>query len=170
MAVSGNLVPVAKLATMLHLTLAPDDDYANIIISAASNAVRDAARQAGWVRLDDGDVAGTGQTEAPSSAQDITLWLALRAYSNPRNLARKTTGPISESYFENGVYGLELTPDERTRLEGMRTEGAGGGLWAQPIYGGKRRTEHVYIPSELNPPGAPFYMAEEWQFPYGLAD
>lgn len=166
MAVSGNLTTVEKLRTMLKMPAMDDaDPYALLIIEAASQAVRDYARQLGWVTRESGDTLGTGQVDAPETAQQITLWLAIRAYTNPTNLQRRTAGPISDTYFENGVYGLELTEDEKSRLGDLRTDG-GGGLWVQPLSSGEE-TGPILIPSSREIPGDPFYIADGWQFPYG---
>lgn len=165
MATTTSLTSVSDLATMLHLSIAEDDAYAALIIRGASNAVRDAARQPSWVRKEEsGDTLATGEVLAPDTAQDITLWVAVRAYTNPRNLSRRTSGPISET-FREGVYGLELTDSEFARIEALRPAG-NSGLWIQPIAGGKGAYGPILIPSELTPAGDPFHIADEGQFPY----
>ena len=106
MAVFPDLIPVSALSLALFrdaTKLPPDDEYARMMISQASNAVRDAALQSGWVRLTEGSEPGVGQAEVPTTAQDITLWVATRAYTNPRNLERRTAGPISETLDRKSV-------------------------------------------------------------------
>jgi hypothetical protein len=161
------LASTGQLGTLLKLTVPDDDPYALMMLAQASNAVRDEARQQSWVRkVEPTDVLATGQVEAPETAQDITLWVAYRAYTNPGNLARRTTGPLSETWFENGVYGLELTDDEKRRL-GKLTGSTGGGIWAQPISVATPENEKVYVPVGFQTATGGFYIADGDQFPYG---
>jgi hypothetical protein len=162
MAANPLLAKVSDLATLLEITLDDEDPYALLIMRQASNAVRDAAKQPGWVRLDDpeNDEPGPGQAVAPPVAEDITLQVAARAYTDPRNLASKGSGPIRESYFENGFYGTDLRPQELARLRGVSGNG-NRGLWVQPISYGEPVTP-ILAPSELGY----WYLADSDQFPY----
>lgn len=166
MAAVATLATVAELATLLKVTIANNDPYALMMLGQASSAVRDAAGQAGWVRLEDIEVdePGVGQTVAPEAAHDVTLWVASRAYGDPRNRSRKTAGPISESFFENGVYGLDLTEGERARLGGY-TGKTSSGIWVLPMSYGEE-VKPVLVPHELGY----WYIADEDQFPYGIPD
>lgn len=167
MAAHATLVPVKALATLLRITIDSQDPYALMVLTQASNTVRSAAREPGWVRVDaEGDL-GPGQSEVPSEAQDITVWLAMRAYNNPRNLERRTAGPISESFRDTGVYGLELTPDERSRLARLGSSGSTG-FWVQPLAYGDDPTP-VLAPSMTSygvTDLGPTYFGTSDQFPY----
>lgn len=173
MAVSPLLVPVSALSLLLFRDAAKipaDDAYTQMVISQASNAVRDAARQPGWVRLEDaGDELGPGQSEVAPTAQDIVAQLAMRVWTNPRNLERRTSGPVSETFRDSGVYGLELTAAEAERLKGLRP-GGGGGLWVQPLDYGEEETP-VLVPSMTSygvTDLGPTYLGMSSQFPYNL--
>lgn len=147
MAVHSELASIATLSLLLYRVddrIPADDPYATMILSQASNTVRAAARRPGWVRLTDGTLPGPGQIEAPQDAQDITAHVAARAYSNPRNLERRTAGPVSETFRDNGVVGLGLTEDEKGRLALLGP--TSGGFWVQPLdYGDV--DEPVVVPS-----------------------
>ncbi len=164
MAVLAQLATVAELATLLRITIAAgeEDPYAVMILGQASTAVREAAGNVAWVRLTSPDTEpGVGQVEMTETAHDITLWVASRAYNDPRNKSRRTAGPISESYFENGVYGLDLTEREQQRLD-RANGGASSGLWVQPLSYGED-VEPILAPSDLGY----WYLGDSDQFPYG---
>lgn len=161
----STLVPVVDLAKLLKITIAPDDSYANMIVEQASNAVRDAARHPEWVL----SAPQTGEALAPQTARDIALWVARRAYTHPGNLSRRTAGPISESYFENGVEALELTESELKRLNFL-VGSSTGGLWVQPISSGYVGRYPLTVPSDMDPPGDSFIIADSDQFPYALSE
>lgn len=166
MAVTRMLASVSDLATLLRITIPDGDLYSAMIVQQASNAVRDEARQPDWVRREaPDDVLAVGQVEAPEAARDITLWVASRAHADPRNRSRRTSGPISESFFENGVYGLELKPDEIARLDTLRPVQARNGLWTLPITHGPYANDPVLVPT--SPDFGNFYIADGDQFPYG---
>lgn len=162
------LITVKELSVALQMGesgLEGTDSYALMIVEHASNAVRDYARKQGWVRnLSDPAIAG--EEVAPATAREITTWVAVRAYTNPRNLSRRGSGPISES-FENGLWALELTPSEKERIDRITGGGSSGdGLWILPIDGGfTRRRREIRVPIEPQP-GSPFPIADEGQYPY----
>ena len=173
MAVTPYLTSVRRLSVMLYKDadrIPQDDEYALMMIGLASNAVREAARQAGWVvETDEGDLPGVGQALAPQTARDIALLVAGRAYTNPKNLERRTAGPISETFRDSGVFGVGLTEDERNRLNDV--SGRTGGIWVQPIEYGSGEPLTVLVPTlTANPIIAsdigPFPLGQEDQFPY----
>lgn len=166
MAVSPLLATVAELGILVkQLSLAENDPYATMILSQASQAVRDKG-SAGWVRLEDPEVdePGPGQTEAPQTAHDITLQVARRAYLDRGNLARRTTGPMSETFFENGVYGLDLTEDEIDRL-GKISGASTGGLWVQPT-GDDSKHNPIILPDERAGSDPILYAGPEWAWAF----
>lgn len=165
MAISRNLVDMAALRTLLRLpSLSLDDEYARLIANQASNAVRDFAERQLWISADDGDDI-TGLELAPHTARDIALQVAFRAWTNPKNLERRTSGPISET-FGNGAWGLELTEDEKGRLGKLRAGGARG-LWVQPITRVSPPSYPILVPSSPVNLGE-VYLADSDQFPYNV--
>jgi len=168
MAVTPILATVADLAVALRMTLEDDDAYATLMLAQASQAVRDEARQPLWVLPADSDTdpADEGYVLAPRTAQDITLWVAQRAYLDPRNRTRITSGPISDTFSESGVYGLDLTDGERARLSGYRTDGATGGLWSLQIGSGQK-----VAPITLNDvrPGSDLLLYADPQWAWAFA-
>lgn len=118
------LVVLSELEALLKLpdgTLM-DDEYTRIIMDAASDLVRETAEQPNWVLT----ASGSGDALAPTRARFIALWLAKRAWEDKGNLSRRTAGPISQTFSEDGVRGLELTEDERGWLEGHQPDGGSG--------------------------------------------
>lgn len=159
MPVSLLLASLEELATLLKAEIPTDDPYALMMLAQASQAVRDAAGQPGWVLRTGGDPLPElppGTSDAPLTAQHITLWVAQRAYLDPRNRSRRTSGPISESFFENGVYGLDLTEGEKARLEPLSAN-AGGGLWTIRT-GSDQRVPPVYL-ADVRPGSDPILYA-----------
>jgi len=123
-----NLEQLALLVNKGETSL-EGDAYTELIVTAAENKVRDEANQDGWV----GANPGAGQTLAPPRARFIAMWLAARAWGNPLNqnsLQRETAGPISDTYFEPKVSGLDLTEDE---LAWLHRQSGSDGLWVQPV-------------------------------------
>lgn len=134
------LTTVTRLAGGLRTGISAEDGYADMIINQASNAVRDYTGQQGWVLAN----PSTGETVAPQTAQDVTLWVAMRAYTNPLNMERRTAGPISHTFRDSGVYGVELTENEKERLKPLAATTRSNGLWVQPT-GARSRPERVYL-------------------------
>ncbi len=170
----ATLVTVQELAVLLKTTIAADDPYATMMVEQASSVVREYARMPGWVR-NLSDPAVDGEIVAPQGARDVALWVASRAYLNPTNMSRRTAGPISES-FENGLWALELTPDEKTRLDGLTGGARTGGLWVQPIDGGYPPWGPIMVPTIPAPyiddvlVYSDIIIADEGQFPYNVPD
>jgi hypothetical protein len=119
------LVDVAELEVLLKQeagTLS-NDEYTTLIMEGASAVVRDTAGQPNWVLE---VVSAPPDVLAPARARFIALYLAKRAWEDEGNLSRRTTGPISFTFREDGVYGLNLEPAEREWLVGHRPDGGGG--------------------------------------------
>jgi len=120
------LVDVADLETLLKKPAGSlaNDNYATLMMEAATAVVRDTAQQPNWVleKVNPDDVV------APARAGIIALWLAKRAYEDQGNLTRRTAGPLSLSFREDGVFGLNLEPAELEWLQGHRP-GGGSGIW-----------------------------------------
>lgn len=156
------LSSVKALATLLKVTIDDDDPYARLILEQASTSVRDAAGQPGWTLSPDPLVLS--ESLPPQAAIDITLWVAQRAYTNPRNLSRRGSGPISEAFADIGVYGVELTDGELARIKGA-SGAKKGGLWALPIATAGDTTPYpLTVPDMID--GTPFTIADSDQFPY----
>lgn len=119
------LVDVTELERLLKRpegSLA-NDEYTQLIMEAASAVVRDTAQQPNWeltVSSDPPDVL------IPARGRFIALYLAKRAWLDQGNLSRRTSGPISQSFREDGVYGLNLEPAELEWLNGHRPDGDSG--------------------------------------------
>ncbi len=157
MAVTPLLASVKSLRTLLRVDEedVPDTDpYALLILEQASDTVRHAARQPGWVRpQEDGDTPGPDETLVPIIAAKIALWLAYRVYVNPSNLSRRTSGPVTDTFSDNGLVGMELTANELADLVDLRPDSAtGGGLWVQPIDTGRDVPTPVYLYDNLAGP------------------
>lgn len=159
------LTTVSQLRTLLKLpNLSLADPYAVLMVNQASTRVREAGLEAWTIDnpLPEGGVA------APQGARDVALWVAYRAYTNPKNLSRRSVGPISDAFQDSGVFGVDLTPAELARLEKLANAGSGrsGGLWIQPLDTGEAEGM-LTVPSDMPIPGDPFYIADTGQFPYG---
>lgn len=162
------LATVAELSTFIEADppLEDDDSYYVMILTMASEAVRDAAERPDWVR----ENPSTGQTLAPVNAHHVTLWVAQRASEHPGNLSRRTSGPVSESFFENGVYGLDLTAGELARLRSAAGS-TKSGLWAQPITaGGAKVGREAFIRVGTYPSSGQFHIATEGEWPYNIPE
>lgn len=121
----GLLVKLDELETLLKVpadTL-EGDAYTELMMRAASDKVRSEANQPNW-ELE--DYVGPPQVLAPTRAGMIALWVAKRAWEDKGNQVRRTAGPISQTFSENGVRGLQLEDDEREWLRGRRPGGSGG--------------------------------------------
>ena len=138
------LAQVSQLEIMLRFEISQEHQpYARMILAQASERVRIAAKQPGWIAQ--GETPSLGQSVVPQVAEDIVLWVAKRAYTDPGNLQRRTSGPVSETFFENGVRGLELSESELAALGGMAPGGRSTGLWVQPVGGGTFTDRYIGI-------------------------
>jgi hypothetical protein len=156
------LATVSQLRLLLKLpNLSLADPYATMMVNQASTAVREAGLST-WT-ID--DPVPTGMVIAPQGARDVALWVAYRAYTNPKNLSRRGVGPISEAFQDTGIFGVELTPTEQARIEKLAGAGRSGGLWIQPLDTGRTGTM-LTVPSDMVIAGDPFYIADVGQFPY----
>lgn len=120
----ASLVVLSELEALLKVpenTLV-DDEYTRIITDAASDLVRTTAGQPNWQLT----VSGPDDVLAPTRARFIALWLAKRAWEDKGNLVRRTAGPISQTFSEEGIRGLELTESEIDWLEGQQPGGSSG--------------------------------------------
>lgn len=159
-----SLVPVAVLRTLLKKTVEelPDDDaYATLILEQASDVVRDKANQPTWTYTAPPDTTPEGEVAVPRSAAHIAAWLAFRVYTNPQNLQRKTSGPISKTFFDTGLVGLELTQSERDTLEDLRPDAdSSSGLWIQPLNGGATVSTTIFLWDDWVPSGDAILYAD----------
>lgn len=159
-----SLVTVAVLRVLLKKTteeLPDSDPYATLILEQASDAVRDAARQPLWTYTAPPAPTPEGEIAVPRSAAHIAAWLAFRVYTNPQNLQRKTTGPISHTFFDTGLVGMELTDSERDTLEDLRPNSdESSGLWIQPINAGDTVSTAIFLWDEAIPPGDAILYAD----------
>jgi len=126
------------------------DEYTELIAESASEKVRSVAEQPTWI---DPDLIPAGeQIAAPARARLIALWLARQAWSDPGNLQRRTAGPISQTFFEGGVRGLNLEPEEKEWLLSQRTSGNNKGMWVMRHLG----TTSAYAHRAETPDGYSF--------------
>jgi hypothetical protein len=159
------LVDVEALETLLRrddpeLELDEYADYTALIIEGASAIVRDEG-DPNWVLSNPGD----GETVIPARGRFIALALAKRAWEDQGNLQRRTTGPLSETFFEDGVRGLELTEAELDWLEGHQPDGKSTGTWILRMRGtGSRRP---FGRGDETPDGYSF-AAGDWDFAHGM--
>lgn len=107
------------------------DDYTELVMRRASNVVRSTAEQPAWVGSD--PVAP--QELAPWRAREIALTLAKQAWEDRGNLQRRTAGPVSHTFFEGGLRGLELSKDDKEWLLRQRPGGGNNGMWILGHYG-----------------------------------
>lgn len=153
---ADNLVDIDRLTALLKRPAGSltDDDYTAIITDAASTIVTSTAKQ-DW----------TAAT-APERAKIIALWLARQAWMDKGNLARRTSGPTSESFFDSPVRGLDLREQDRAWLEGQRP-GGGGGLWVTKHFGGPSAGRRRPRYGDEGHDGYSF-AAGDWDFAHGM--
>lgn len=154
------LATVSKLKILIKKPELEDSDpYAEMMLEQATRAVRFEGKPISllWAIEPDADL---DQIIVPEDVVDIVLWVAARAYTNPRNLERRTAGPVSETFRDTGIYGLELTEQEKQRVADLAVGDSSHsrGLWTQPVGAGKL-TQPVYLTDSW--PGAdPFLVAD----------
>jgi hypothetical protein len=132
-----------------------DDPYTDIITESASQIVRDTAGRPHWGV----DPLEGEEVAAPPRARIIALWLAKRAWLDTGNLQRRTAGPISDTFFENGIRGLNLEAAELDWLESQRP-GGNSGLWMlrhhrasghrRPHYGDETPDGYSFLAGDMN--------------------
>lgn len=148
----------APLVTLADLAVATEadvpverEDFARMVLEAASDVVREAAQQPTWTR-----------DTVPVAARRIALWLARRTFLNPDAITRSNVGPLGEATVEDYARTLELTPAERSTLLRLAPVGAdtgAGSLFLQPlakstpVVGGT-----IWTPDEAGS-GFPMYQA-----------
>lgn len=156
------LVDIAELTTLLKrpANSLDNDPYTDLMIEAASAVVRDAGNP-NWVLAD----PGPDEVVIPSRGRFIALYLAQRAWTDTRNLARRTSGPISESFHTDGVTGLVLTDAEQAWLDGKKPGGGNDGTWIMRIGGSRGR--HPFPVGDETPDGYSF-AAGDWNFAHGM--
>lgn len=155
------LATVSKLKVLLRKPDLPaSDEYATMMLEQASRAVRFEARPGSLAWVLENPDTDAGQILVPDEAQDITLWVAFRAFTNPRNLERRTAGPVSETFRDTGIYGLALTDDEKERLAELTTGDSGHSrrLWTQPV-GAGTLPKPVYLVDSW--PGADLFLVAD---------
>lgn len=133
-----------------------DDEFAQAMVEAASDAVRTAAKQPTWT--------ASGETAAPSRAKQIASHLAARSYLNPTSIQGEgNLGPLGgDRFVEELAKALHLTEAERDELAGMAPSGSsGGGLWIQPINATFVEDGDIYLPDS---------SGSDWQIPYLAVD
>lgn len=119
------LVTLEELAVVIEGDVPSErEDFALMVLEAASDVVREAALRLEWTRA-----------TVPAAAKRVALWLARRTFLNPDAIVRSNVGPLGESTVEDFARTLELTPAERATLAVFAPEGSGGGgsLFVQPL-------------------------------------
>lgn len=156
------LVDVAELEILLKRepgSLA-GDPYTKLMMEGATAVVRDTAGQPNWVLE---VVSDPPDVLAPVRARFIALYLAKRAYQDEGNLVRRTSGPISSTFREDGVYGLDLSDADREWLQGHRP-GGGGGLYLMRFRG----TSRGRLPFGDETPDGYSFAAGDLDFAHGM--
>lgn len=148
---------------------AVDERYTDYIMEAAEDLVRQAAGhrldvpgEIGWVGSD----PLVSQALAPRRARSIATEVAARAWGESRNLQTQAAGPIRETYFENGIRGLDLTDRERADLEEMNPHQSSG-LWVLRVGAGSRRRRPV-TGDDIVAPGGEIMAGPDMDYAYGL--
>lgn len=143
---------------------AVDDAYTRFIIEAASDLVRETAGMPGWVA----ETPGPGQSRAPARARQIATLVAARAWGDSGNLQTRASGPVRETYFENGIRGLVLDQGDRDWLEGHKG-GTGNGMWILRVGAGRRRTHGSIVKGDnIFAPGGELMAGPDMDYAYGL--
>lgn len=129
-----SLIDLAQLTALVKQPAGSldEDPYTAVIMMSAEAVVKDEAGHPEWV----GGEPGEGEVIAPARAGIIALWLAKRAWEDPGNRQRRTAGPISTTWFEGGVKGLDLKPDEAGWLADQNP-GGNSGLWVLRMAGNR---------------------------------
>ena len=155
------LVDIAELTTLLKKSAGSldTDEYTALMIEGASAIVRDEGNS-NWVLT----ATGPDDVVIPARGRFIALYLAERAWSDTRNLARRTSGPISESFHEDGVTGLVLTEAELDWLEGHSPGGNSDGTWIMRINPGSR----LPLPVGDETPDGYSFAGGDWDFAHGM--
>lgn len=129
--------------------------YTEFMIAQAEDLVRSEGRGE-WV----GTVTAAGQIPAPPRARIIATNLAAKAWADKGNLARRTAGPVSESFHPGG---LDLSEADTEWLH-EQSPGGGSGLWVLRVGAGTRRRS-----GDIFAPGGEFLdTVEGWGVAYGI--
>lgn len=153
MATMTPLLTVAQLAVWAQQEIDDDDEFALVVIEAASLVVAEKAAHLDWIEIIAPAVA---LTPAPSRARLIATQLAKRTFLNPHAvLWEGNIGPIGgDKLVEDFSRTLELTLVESAELEAMQPAGAatGNGLWVQPVETGRVAvgSTTIYLPDGSN--------------------
>lgn len=110
------LVSVSELAVWVREDISEDDDYANLIVRAATVAVTSYA---------DMDPAWTLET-APSRIKNIVAQIAKRNWINSSRLTREgSIGPIGgDAYVAEMAAGMDLTDYEMSEIARLSSGGS----------------------------------------------
>lgn len=135
--------------------------YADVMTQGASEVVRNAAFRPTW----GAEPLAVGETLAPPRARIIALHLAAQAFQDRGNLRRRTAGPISETFAEDGAHGFDLGPGDMAWLEGQRPVAQTGDQWVLRHHqaSGRRRPHY----GDETPDGYSF-LAGDMNFSHGL--
>lgn len=129
-----------------------DLPYTEFMIEQAEALVRSESSHEDWV----GEVTASGQTAAPPRARIIATQLAAKGWSDKGNLARRTSGPVSESFHPGGFDFSEADLDWLHK----QAPGGGSGLSFLRIGAGVRPTgQHIFAPGGE-------YLGTAGYFPY----
>jgi hypothetical protein len=137
------------------------DAYTTFWAEAADDLVKTTAEHPEWVG-ELSDPPEEGEVLAPLRARNIAAIVAKRAWMDADNLQRRTSGPISDTFFESDLHALELTDDERSYLQGQAPSGRSTGLWVQPV-GNSQSSQAVYLPDSW--PGADSVYMDDGSYP-----
>lgn len=155
-------ITVAELAVWVREPIPPGDEFAQMVIKAATIKVSDACDMATPFH------AGN----APDSLRVIVGQVAKRAYKNPDQIVQDgSIGPIGgDRYAQAYAAGLSLTEEEEAEVQRIarRSSGrTGKGIkilgFRVPHHGTYGRTG-TYVP-DRPAPGLGFSAGSDWQVP-----
>lgn len=150
------LLSLTEFALWMQPAEVDDEDKALLMMEAASELVRDTARQPTWT--------ATGSTAAPLRARHIAAHVAVRSYKNLDSIqAEGAVGPLGgDRIVEELAKALHLTDAERETLEGMQPKStSAGSLWILPTATGTGGDEaEVYLADQ---------SGSDWHIPYAAS-
>ena len=150
------LLTVAQLAVWAQRDIDDDDEFAIVVINAASLVVAEKAWHTDWLEI---IAPALARVPAPARAVLIAIQLAKRTFMNPHAIVGEgAIGPIGgDRIVEDFARTLELTLVEITELEDLRPGASqfssGNGLWTQPISTARPGITYatIYIPDGSDP-------------------
>lgn len=140
----ASLISRDTLGIWTRTTIAPDDDYATLVLEGASLKVRQATKHYEWTETG----VEPGAVIVPEAAALTVAMLATRVYLNGVNgVKSRTIGPISKSIIEAFAAGLVLTDQEKAELEEFieTSDSAKAGFYVQRFQDPEAPPDVIYV-------------------------